>query len=191
MASLFDFQNQDYSSLGQYGSGRPLMEIPGVTTPGSTAMVPMSADRVLPSDRSFLYGDMGYGGMGGGFSANPVPSSDSSTWGAGSGLMGQFNSWLQESGALGSRLSDGTQMQGWGGLALGGLSSAANLFMGMQQYGLAKQQLAFQKDAFNKNYAAQRTATNSALEDRQRARVASNGSAYESVDSYMARNSIK
>ena len=73
---------------------------------------------------------------------------------------------------------------------IGALSGLGNLFMGMQNYGLAKDQLKFQKDAYNKNYAAQAKTTNASLEDRQAARVASNPTAYASVSDYMAKNRI-
>jgi len=81
--------------------------------------------------------------------------------------------------------------QGWGGMAMGGAQGLANLFMGMKQYGLAKKTLAQNKEQFERNYAAQRTLTNSQLEDRQRARVAANSGAYESVGSYMDRNGVR
>lgn len=76
-------------------------------------------------------------------------------------------------------------------MAIGGLSALSNSYMGMKQYGLAKEQFAESKRQYNQNYAAQRTLTNSQLEDRQRARVASNAGAYESVGSYMNRNGVK
>lgn len=87
--------------------------------------------------------------------------------------------------------STGVHQNGWGGMAIGGLSALSNAYMGMQQYGLAKEQFAESKRQYNQNYAAQRTLTNSQLEDRQRARVASNAGAYESVGSYMNRNGVK
>lgn len=86
----------------------------------------------------------------------------------------------------------GTKDQpGWGGMALGGASTLASAFMGMQQYGLAKQQLAENKRQFDTNFGAQKTLTNSNLEDRQRARVASNPGAYQSVGTYMTANGVK
>lgn len=81
--------------------------------------------------------------------------------------------------------------QGWGGLALGGVETFAKVFMGMQQYGLAKKQLAENQRQFDTNFAAQKGLTNSNLEDRQRARVASNAGAYESVGNYMNKNGVK
>lgn len=91
---------------------------------------------------------------------------------------------------LGYKKADGTAVNGFGGLALGAASGLGNLWMGMKNYGLAKDQLAFQKDAYAKNYAAQKQTTNASLEDRQRARVAANPAAYVSVSDYMAKNGI-
>ena len=84
----------------------------------------------------------------------------------------------------------GNGTPGWGGAALGAASGLMNVFMGMQNYNLAKQQLAFQKQAYEKNLANQTKMTNTALEDRQRARVASNAGAYQSVSDYMRQNGI-
>lgn len=75
---------------------------------------------------------------------------------------------------------------------LGSLMGAWN---GYQQNKLAKQQLAFQKDAFNRQYAAQRNLTNSQLEDRQRNRVYQNEQTGRtgtmSVAEYMDKYGIK
>jgi hypothetical protein len=89
-------------------------------------------------------------------------------------------SWLDSIGGL-----DGAK------LGLGAITSLANAFMSMQQYGLAKKTLAENQRQFNLNYGAQRDTINTALRDRQAARVASNPGAYESVDDYMRRNAIK
>ena len=87
--------------------------------------------------------------------------------------------------------ANGIKTAGWGGMALGAAQGIGNLYMGMQQYGLAKKALAQSKEQFDKNYAAQRTTTNASLEDRQRARVASNAGAYQSVGEYMNQNGIR
>jgi len=92
---------------------------------------------------------------------------------------------------LGYTNQNGDQQQGWGGLALGAASALGNSWMGMKQYGLAKDALKENKRQYEQNYAAQRTLTNSQLEDRQRARVASNSGAYQSVGDYMNQNRIK
>lgn len=87
---------------------------------------------------------------------------------------------------LGWRAKDGTQHAGWGGMALSGAAALGNLYMGMQQYGLAKDSLAFQKDQYAKNYTAQKNLTNAQLSDRQARRVQENASATP-VAEYMAR----
>lgn len=94
--------------------------------------------------------------------------------------------WLQKIGFTGDKNG-----AGWGGLALGAIQGGANIFMGMKQYGMAKDALAQAKDQYDRNYAAQKTTTNAMMEDRQRARIASSPGAYVSVDQYMAQNGIK
>lgn len=91
---------------------------------------------------------------------------------------------------LGYTNANGVQQQGWGGLALGAASALGNSWMGMKQYGLAKDAFKESKRQFNINYEAQKKLTNSQLEDRQRARVASNPGAYQSVGDYMNQNRI-
>lgn len=101
-----------------------------------------------------------------------------------------FNSGMFE-GMLGStNPMDGTKTQGWGGLALGVGQGLMNGFLGMQQYGLAKDSFEESKRQFGMNWEAQKRTTNAALEDRQRARVASNAGAYQSVGEYMKQNGV-
>lgn len=106
-------------------------------------------------------------------------------------LPGTGNNWLKDIGFLSSKSKDGIETQGWGGPALGVLGAGLNAFMGMKQYSLAKDTLEENKRQYAQNYDAQRQTTNSALEDRQRARVASNSGAYQSVGDYMDKNRIR
>lgn len=92
---------------------------------------------------------------------------------------------------VGGKNADGTSFNGWGGMAMGAIQGLGNAYMGMKQYGLAKEQLQFSKDSFERNFAAQRQMTNTNLMDRQRARVASNPGAYQSVGDYMNENGVK
>lgn len=80
---------------------------------------------------------------------------------------------------------------GWGGMALGAASGLMQGFLGMKQYGLAKQTLAENRRQFQLNYDAQKQTTNTRLEDRQAARVASNPGAYQSVGAYMGSNGLR
>jgi hypothetical protein len=61
--------------------------------------------------------------------------------------------------------------QGYGGALMSGLSSLGSLALGLKQYGIAKDTLNFQKDAFNKNFGMQKATTMDALRSRQDRRV--------------------
>lgn len=90
---------------------------------------------------------------------------------------------------MGGTNQDGMKTTGLVTGGLGALQGLANSWLGFQQLGLAKDQLGFQKDAFNKNYANNVSLTNSQLEDRQRARVAANPNA-TAVTDYMNQNRV-
>ncbi len=93
-------------------------------------------------------------------------------------------------GAFGGKDTDGNITNGWANTGLGVANAALGAWSGMQQLDLAKEQLAFQKDAFAKNWDAQKKTTNSALADRQNARLGANPTGYESLNSYMNKNGI-
>ena len=76
---------------------------------------------------------------------------------------------------------------GWGGMALSAASGIGQSLMSMKQYGLMEDQLKESKRQFDINYGMQRKSFNNQLEDRQRARVASNPGAYESVVDHMKK----
>lgn len=97
---------------------------------------------------------------------------------------GLMSSFLQQ------KYADGTTGGGYGTVGLNVLQGLGNAYMGMKQYGLAKNSLEESKKQFNLNYDAQRKTTNAALEDRQAARVASNPGGYQSVGDYMKKNGI-
>jgi hypothetical protein len=93
-------------------------------------------------------------------------------------------------GAMGSTNDKGVRSDGWGGLAIGGAQALTGAFMGAKQYQLAQEALSENKRQFSLNYDNQRKTVNTELEDRQRARVASNSGAYQSVGDYMAKNGV-
>lgn len=168
-------------------------------------IVDTSGTSVTPSFNSEFLNSLNYGGSGNNYNASLMPPASAAPagldgWSGGgignrlggglpflsTGGGGGTENWAQRIGLLGGK--DGA---GWGGLALGGIQGAANLFMGMKQYGMAKDSLAQAKEIHERNFAAQKTTTNSSLEDRQRARVASSPGAYVGVDEYMSKNGIK
>ena len=83
-----------------------------------------------------------------------------------------------------------TQQMGIIPTALNSFSGLASAYMGMKQYGLAKDELRENKRQFNMNFESQQKLTNSQLADRQKARVAFNPGFYESVGSYMGKYGV-
>lgn len=147
----------------------------------ATAAGGMNEPWLVGSGNDYLSSLGSYGSGGGGWSFG--------------GMMNDFGKGMRDSGFLSSRQPgpDGNMMdvQGWGAPVLGTVQGLFNAYMGMKQYGLMKSQLAESKRQFGLNYDAQRQTTNAAIEDRQRARVASNPGAYQSVSDYMAQNAIR
>ena len=94
-------------------------------------------------------------------------------------------------GLTGYTDQNGIKTNGWGGAALGLGQGLMQGFQGMQQYGMAKKAFKEGQRQYNQDYAAQKKLTNANLEDRQRARVASNSGAYQSVSEYMDKHGIK
>lgn len=147
---------------------------------------PVAAPQVQPWDQP-IGQNLYESGVPGGFSsatsiAGPGGPTGPAPWNTLQGALGG-----QYTGAGGAILGQ----QGWVSPVLGAGSALVNAFMGMKQYGLYKDQLAESKRQFGLNYDAQRQSTNTALEDRQTARVASNPGAYQSVGTYMQANGIK
>lgn len=126
------------------------------------------------------YATLGSYGPG---SAGTMP--DLRVTGNGGSFLDQFtwDNFLDKAGPDGGK--------GWGGLALGAANSLLSAFMGMKNYGLAKDQFNFQKDSWQKEYDAQKGLTNASLEDRQRRRVAENPSLAQDTASYMAKYGVK
>lgn len=122
-------------------------------------------------------------------SNNLIPSNTGSVANAGGGVNPN-QSWFSRDSIFGGKDVDGNQTNGWGGLALGVAQGLGGAYMGMKQYGMAEDALKENKRQFQLNYDAQKKTLNTQMEDRQRARVASNAGAYESVDSYMKKNGI-
>ncbi len=105
-------------------------------------------------------------------------------------MWDSFKSLFGESGFGNRTLANGDKVQGWGSPVMGAASGLASSYLGMQQLGVEKDKLAETKRQFGLNWEAQKKTVNGTLEDRQRARVASNGTAYQSVGDYMSKNGI-
>ncbi len=165
----------------------------GLSADGNNTLPPITFNSALNPIGSPGY--MNYGGadtvatapnIGATANSGYTPSDPSTD-----GIMGYLKSLF--SGALNKTdAQSNITQQGWAAPVIGGASALAQGFLGMQQYGLAKDTLQQQKDQFNANYNNQKTLTNAQLTDRQTARVAAGApGAYQSVGSYMAQNGIK
>ena len=115
-----------------------------------------------------------------------IPQVGPKTTGSGGGMFGGlFDNFL------GSTDKNGIKTEGWGGTALGLGQGLFQGYNGMKQFGLAEDQFKESQRQYNQDYAAQVKSVNTQLEDRQRARVASNPNAYESVSTYLDKNRMK
>lgn len=138
-------------------------------------------------------------GAGGGNSmaANPLNSAGVSgapgNWFSnlfGAGADGSPGFFSRQSILGGTDANTGITTQGWAPIALGLGQAVMGGMQGRKAMSLAEDQFKEARRQFDLNFNTQRKTINTALEDRQRARVASNSSAYESVDSYMNRNRV-
>lgn len=87
------------------------------------------------------------------------------------------------------RNGDGSFNTGNLQLALGGIQTLGALWNSYQQNKLAKESLSLQRNAFETNLANQTQTYNTSLEDRIRARYATEGRS-EQADSYIAEHSL-
>jgi hypothetical protein len=97
--------------------------------------------------------------------------------------------WLQSMTGYTDPAS-GAKVGGWGSLALGAAQGIGSAYMGSKQLSLAQDTFKENKRQFQMNYNNQKKTVNTQLEDRQRARVASNSGAYQSVGDYMNKNGL-
>ena len=113
------------------------------------------------------------------FATNPVVANG----GPGGGLS-TMEKWF------GGSNNAGNYVPGMALTGLNALTGVAGAYIGWQQFKTAQDSLKENKRQFNLNYEAQKKNYNTTIEDRQRARVASNPNAYQSVGSYMSKNGI-
>lgn len=186
--------NTNYLTMGNYGMGQPYQPMAPFAITQPQQQQPHSwwtqpAPRTFPvATANGLVAMPVSAGMGNGAWLGAYEDMAPATSGYGAVGPAQprsiMDSFLQQKNL------DGTTSGGYGTAALGALQGLGGLYLDMQQYNLANDSLAFQKDSFNKQFAVQKNLTNSQLEDRQRARVASNAGAYQSVGEYMKQNGV-
>lgn len=79
---------------------------------------------------------------------------------------------------------------GIGQFALGTIHTLGSLWNSFQQNKVAKQSMAFQRDAFNQNMVNQKQTYNTALEDRINARYVTEGKSQAEAQSYIDKNKL-
>lgn len=131
--------------------------------------------------------NMNFAGNYGALGANPSYTSVGSALGmdmnlpyaqGNPGMFSQLGSWASQNADL---LKAGV------GLVTGGMGA----WNGMNQNRLMERSMKQQANQFREQMDLSKQNINRNLEDRQRARVASNPTAYESVDSYMKKYGVK
>lgn len=126
-------------------------------------------------------GLVNFPGFGGGGSAG-APT------GKAGGLLG--NLFSRQSLFGGTDSQTGISTGGWAPVALGAGQAIFGALQGNKAMGLAEKQFDESKRQFDLNFNAQRQSINTQLEDRQRARNASNATAYENTDEYLRKNKV-
>lgn len=175
----------NYMSMSGYGYGQGYPGPLALTQP--EPLPSWMPEPVAPVQRTFPMAS----------AAAPGPVVDPMAPGFGNGgWLGSFEDMAPAVSAAAPAGGNGIQwfntrdQQGVLGPALQGAQTLANLYMGMKQYGIAKDQLNFQRDSFNKQYAANQSLTNSRLADRQARRVLENPNATPVAD-YMSKWGVK
>lgn len=154
-------QPRDFSSSMGYGAATPMSTITG------------QPDYLQSLQSPSLAGiDMGAGG--------PTSMSDS--------IMNSLKGF--GGGFFDKTLPGNIKEQGYGAPLLSALSNLGTGYLGMKQYGLAKDQLNFSKQQYETDLKNQTKLTNARLTDRQASRVASNPSAYQSVGDYIKQYGV-
>lgn len=116
------------------------------------------------------------------------------------GKLGEaWNGFTNKASQLGTSISNSRPVQSFLNMPgteqlnaiAGGITALNGVWNGYNQNKMANKQFNFQKDVWNQQWGASKKQYNTGLEDRQRARVASNPNAYQSVGSYMDKYGLK
>ena len=156
----------------------------GYNTPGLQLGQPQGLGG-LQSPSPYTGGGLNFGGDMNAMGANPTYQSlgtsmgmDMPSYTQGGTTFGNLGNWAAQNTDL---LKSGI------GLITGGIGA----WQGYNQNKLMRQNMGQQASQFREQMDLSKQGINRNIEDRQRARVASNPTAYESVDSYMKKYGVK
>ena len=137
----------------------------------------------LPTSTPYTGGDLTFNGNMNAMGSNPTYQS------VGSALGYDMPSYTQgASTGLGNWAAQNSQLLTAG---IGALTGGVGAWNGFQQNKLMRENMNQQASQFREQMDLSKQNINRNLEDRQRARVASNPTAYESVESYMKKYGVK
>lgn len=174
-------QTNDYSSALNFGQQNVNpFSVAGVTQPSGQPIPLNAANTNLPLGNTIgtvSPAAVGYNPVSGlDFNAAPAPAASPD--------------FFSQQNLFGGTDASGLQTQGIVAPTLGAASGLAQTWLGFQNLGLAKENLAFQKDAFSKQFENQRSLTNQNIADRERSRGAFSGRAQSETDKEIKRRQI-
>lgn len=140
-----------------------------------------------PQNMSWGLGGYGTGGYGGGAAPPMQGMNGFEVFNPSSVTQG-----LPTGAPAGRRAtSSGPGWLGTAGTAIQGLQSLGNILLSFKQLKLAGEQMKFQKEFANKNYANQIASYNTALGDRGRSRAFTEGQTAAQAQAYIDQNKLK
>lgn len=122
--------------------------------------------------------------------AQPMGIASPTATGAAAPAMAPIGTQPGAAGAGGAKGPGFFGQGGFASMALGAIQTLGSLWNSFQQTKLAKQNLAFQKEAYYTNLENQEKSYNTALEDRINARYVTEGKSQAEADSYIAKNRL-
>lgn len=156
----------------------------GYNTPGLQLGQPQGLGGNLTT-ATYQGPDLSFNGNFNAMGSNPTYTSVGTALGMDMPSYSQGSNWFSNASNWASQNAD--LLKSGIGLVTGGLGA----WNGFQQNKLMKESMAQQAGQFREQMDLSKQNINRNLEDRQRARVASNPTAYESVDSYMKKYGVK
>lgn len=127
-------------------------------------------------------GNLGFAGNYNALGSNPSYQSLGTSMG---GISAQPNNWMSNTSNWMTNNADLLKA------GVGAITGGIGAWQGMQQNKLMRDNMNMQSNQFREQMDLSKQNINRNIEDRQRARVASNPQAYESVDSYMKKYGVK
>ena len=177
---------------------RPSLSYSGFGSPSPAIVAPMPTARSLSFGSSF-----GNTNSSPSWSMPSLPTTAGQAFGGGAGTASTSGTGFTAPNVEAADLSFGDRLKSTfmtenGGFDLGAIGDVAKtigafgqLWAGIQANKLAKESLAFEKQAYDTNLGNQIAAYNLSLEDRMRARYAQNGRSTADAEAYIDKHRLE